>query len=642
MNNFSLVRERNIANTASDIAFAAIQENFVVGDLRGNFELIVNAAKEIIDEFVKIPTKNSLVIVTSELAISGYPPADLLMNDDFVRECGDMADYTFGRIHLYFIRQISENKISQDKELYFIIGTPTFSHSARTGQNSGEKRLYNTAVLYNNSNRREFYKTLLPTYNVFDEARYFEPCKDTSKNIFYVNGLPIGVTICEDIWNEGVNGLEQIYSNRPVEELKRNGAKFIINLSASPYFVGKREIRYNMIQQICSTYSIGMLYVNQVGGNDSLVFDGGTQISYGGNENFTYKMNHTERCAGIMGLITTNANGDIIGVSVVNDRHQVNREKNGFILPDGTFVRVPEQWENSRQLEMAQVISMGIRDYMMKTASLTKAVIGMSGGVDSALVTCLAVMALGNENVLGITMPTKFNTEGTKSDARLQAEMLGIDFKEIPIQDLFEQFSGIILDGKDNLNFVSSGENLQARIRGMILMGFSNETNRSIVLSTSNKSEAAMGYTTLFGDSAGGLAPISDVYKTDIFLISQMFADMGMLPQSVIERKPSAELAHDQFDEKSLGDYASLDKALYILLDKDGNFTEDEMDNLVNSTSISYVRFYEIREQVARFEYKRKSCPPTIAMSGRPWSIGWRRINVSKFEAAQLARVRGN
>jgi NAD+ synthase/NAD+ synthase (glutamine-hydrolysing) len=638
MNDFTLIRERNISTNMSDIAFAAIQADMTVSDILENSRKIELGAKRCIDEFLKIPTKNSLVLVTSELAICGYPAADLLLNDQFISDCTMQVERIAQSVTEYFFR----NRKNQEN-IYFLIGHPMF-HKNYASKNTkysygveslpGTKRLTNSASLFTlNGLQQIFHKTLLPTYNVFDEARYFEPCEDPSQNIFYVNGLPIGVTICEDIWNEGVVNIEKIYASQPIDELKKNGAKFVVNLSASPYFVNKRARRREMIEAICEKYSIGLLYVNQFGGNDSLVFDGGSQFSFGSSKHFTVKFPHSKEKSGVMGLVTVNTNGDICGVAVNSNKNEEweRTEKSYIFCHGGEKIAVPQKWIGTEELEIAQMVITGISHYMRKTANLTKAFIGMSGGIDSALVSCLATCALGKENVYGITMPTKFNSDGTISDARSQASMLEINFREIPIESMRNSFIDVFKEGKDDLNHNLTSENIQARIRGMILMGFSNEYPGSIVLSTGNKSEMAMGYFTLFGDSAGGLAPISDIYKTQVFKISEMFVDLGMMPETLLTRAPSAELSPDQKDSDTLPAYDILDAYLKVIIDNDGNINEHrEWFSADNS------RLRELSLKVARNEFKRKSCAPTIAVNARPWSVGWHRTSVSNYEQMRL------
>lgn len=576
------------------IRFHAIQANMIVGDIQGNKSKIIEYINkiEINDKYYS----DTNLIVTSELAICGYTPQDMLLNDDFIRDC-NIA--------------IKDIAALVPEHIYLLIGHPTFTPNG----GEGSKKLYNSASLISNGRIiRTFHKTLLPTYNIFDESRYFESNKSPEKNIFYLNGTPFGVTICEDIWNEGFSqGQEILYNIKPVEELVHNGAKFIINLSASPYELGKEVLRLQMIQEICKTYGIKMLYVNQVGANDSLVFDG-------------------RSC-----LVEPSGNYSIFAP------FEEQAEEMSCVRP-----QIFGELNNLRSS-----LVLGIQDYFKKQG-FKKAIIGMSGGVDSAVTVALAAEALGIENVIGVTMPSKFNIAETRKDAELQAQNMGIEFYEIPIEasKIAIQDTINICTGKSGFSKGITGENLQARIRGMILMAMSNDMDGAIVLTTGNKSEMSMGYFSIFGDSAGGLGPLGDVYKTQVFDLASYYCnEKSWIPKSVIVRPPSAELSEDQKDEDSLPPYSLLDKILKIVIDKDGNYTEKDLEIILNYSKNLFKTPEQISQamktvgdckdpkkmiafitkKVMRNEFKRRLAPPCIRVNNRPWNIGWRKPIVAKY-----------
>lgn len=584
---------------SENIAFYAIQENFIVGDIDGNADLIKSAAINSLEWIKARIDRTDILIVTPELAVCGYPPMDLLLNNTFIQKCIHAA----GNIAKEVEKERNSKYHHNLGDFYLLIGHPSFSNKRNV---IGQKSLANSATLYKNGVKlKTFNKTLLPTYNVFDESRYFEPCENPERNIFYINGHSFGVTICEDIWNEGMAEVKPIYKVKPVEELRKNGAQTIINLSASPYFVGKAEVRYEMIKEIATTYGINILYVNQFGGNDSLVFDGSSQ--------FTKKDGRTI-------VLNRKANDSSYMGNLFDD------ENNSENYDDSSI------YAHRDEISIKDALVIGIRDYVKKLG-LSKAIIGMSGGVDSAVVTALAVEALGAENVIGVTMPTKYNSEGTKSDARLQAERLKIEFREIDIESLRLLFNDKINgNGNDFQNSVAS-ENIQARIRGNILMAISNDTPGSIVLSTGNKSELSMGYFTIYGDSCGGLSVLGDVYKTQVFEIAGAYVRSKRIPKSVVTRPPSAELRENQIDENSLPPYDILDEYLKIIVDNDGNVTEDYIEKHFTSKNKKYDQdlYDTIMKKVANNEFKRRQTAPCIAVNPRPWNVGWRRPIVQKY-----------
>lgn len=457
----------------------ALQINPTVGDIKGNKDLILNALDEINGTTCDI-------LVTPELAICGYAPCDYLLNKDFVSSCRSAVE---------------EIASAVNEHTWLFVGMPTENPA------HGEKPLHNScAICHNGKIVKIVHKTLLPTYDVFDEARYFEPSKNPEDNIIHINGRAFGVTICEDIWNEGFSSDPTIYNFRPVYELWKNRADIIVNLSASPFVAGKPLARAKMVQEICTNYNVSMIYVNQVGANDSLVFDGRSmmvapQSAYGEDAYF-------------------NAN---VAPAFESCIYNLGSVRPSGVFPTANPMPFEEYFEHPIN-DIRSALVLGIRDYFNKLG-FKKAIIGMSGGVDSAVTAALAAEALGVENVFGISMPTKFNSEGTKSDAREQAGRMGIKFAEIPIQNIFTESCPNIYDAvgllqaesnDDDFNNQITEQNIQARLRGMILMGVSNEIPQSIVVSTGNKSELSMGYC-VSGDSliptSAGLLTAREIYE---------------------------------------------------------------------------------------------------------------------------------
>lgn len=577
----------------------ALQTNPVVGDLIGNSEKIIKSLEKV--------KKSSLnIVVTSELAICGYAPCDYLLNREFVLYCFD------------YVERIAEKV---DENTWLFIGLPMIN------DNPGEKPLYNSCAICNNGRIVKIvHKTLLPTYDVFDEARYFEPCKNVEDNIIHIRGKAFGVTICEDIWNEGFSEDPTIYGRKPVYELWKNRADIIVNLSASPFVAGKPRARAKMVQEICANYNVSVIYVNQVGANDSLVFDGRSMMVaphmfYAQCEDFNANVAPAfETGAFFLGEITNK------------------------VIPTNNPRPFDEIFDNDLS-DTKNALILGIKDYFSKLG-LEKAVIGMSGGVDSALTAALAVEALGPENVYGVSMPTQFNSEGTKTDARKQAENMGISFQEEPINyvEMNQHIRSCTfsLTKKEGEMPSVVRQNVQARIRGMILMGITNAIPKSIVLSTGNKSELSMGYCTLYGDMAGGLNVLGDVYKTEVFELAKSYPEW--IPESVWTRPPSAELEEDQVDEDSLPPYKILDPLLHIIVDQDGNYSHQESRD-INEAIVSHYGededdifspsfnslYYEVERKVRHNEYKRQQGAPSIKVSNRTLTNGWRRPIVANI-----------
>jgi NAD+ synthase (glutamine-hydrolysing) len=509
---------------------ALAQINAVVGDLDGNRERIlaaVDAARAADAELVVLP----------ELAITGYPPEDLLLRPAFVRAAEESA------------RKVA----AASSGIAVLVGTPW----------STEDGLANACAVCVDGELRTLYrKRLLPNYGVFDEERYFEPGPEGL--VLPLAGASVGLTVCEDVWQPG-----------PAADLAALGAELIVNLSASPFHVGKAEEREEMLATRARDNGLPLAFCNLVGGQDELLFDG-----------------HSAVLA---------ADGDVLARAPGFEEHLLVLElgERGDVVP---FEPKLEQ--------MRKALVLGLRDYVGKNG-FGDVVLGLSGGIDSAVVATLAVEALGPERVHCVSMPSRYSSEGTRADARALAANLGCDFRELPIEPLVAGFheSGVGTTGL-------AAENLQARVRGMTLMSLSNE-HGWLVLATGNKSELSVGYSTLYGDLAGGFALIKDVYKTDVFRLARHLnerAGRELIPASIIERAPSAELRSDQLDADSLPPYPELDKVLeeYVELDRS---REELLADGYDAPTVE-----RALALIDRAEYKRRQAPPGVKL--RPKAFG--------------------
>ena len=527
------------------------QINTTVGALDSNREAIERTYREGVEAGAE-------VVLVPELAVTGYPPRDLLDKAMFID--ANLA--------------IRDRLVAMTGETALIFGC------VERNESSWGKGLRNVAIVARQGkvvHRQQ--KTLLPTYDVFDELRYFEPADSVS--VFEMLGRTIGVSVCEDYWFEDELSGRRIYNRNPVEPLADGGAEILLNISASPFNVGKREARYRLFREIARRYSVPLVYVNQVGGNDELLFDGAS--------------------------IAIDRQGETVwcGRSFEEER---------------TLVRVTGPpceavQPMSRVEEIGGALRLGLRDYVRK-CGFQRVVIGLSGGIDSAVTAALAAETLGPENVTGITMPSQFSSEGSVSDSRALAQNLGIRFLNLPIADIYlayrKQFDAMF--GNDR--FDVTDENVQARARGNILMAWSNR-NCELVVTTGNKSELAVGYCTLYGDMAGGLSLLGDVYKTAVYELARWInRAKEIIPESSITKPPSAELRPGQMDQDSLPPYEVLDGILELYIERHA-----EVDTIIRA---GYDR--ALVERVARLvdgaEFKRRQAPPTIRVTTKAFGSG--------------------
>lgn len=539
-----------------------VQADPMVGDIQGNLERIGSALDS-------IPEGSSDLVVFSELFLTGYPPMDLLERDWFLKE----IENTLERL-----REMSRSR----NDLGILIGTPV-----KTGKKVG-KRLYNAALFFHNGQViGKAFKSLLPTYDVFDESRYFSAVDQVEVVSF--KGEKIGISICEDAWNDpDFWPRGGMYGRDPISELAEKGATLMINLSASPFSVGKIHGRYELIRRHVRRTGLPFIYVNQVGGNDELLFDGSSMALDRKGDPVAFLPSFRE---------------DVVTLDTSS-------------CGDPGLYRVSPEIENVRD-----ALVMGIKDYLGK-CGFTKVIVGLSGGIDSAVTCALAALATGAENVLGISMPSPYSSRGSVDDSRQLAENLGVPFRVIPVSDIFASMNKTLEGHLDGQGKNIAEENIQARIRGNILMAISNATG-AMVLSTGNKSEMSVGYCTLYGDMSGGLSVLADVPKTMVYALAECInISSEVIPREIIEKVPSAELRPDQKDSDSLPPYPVLDEIIHLYVEE--NLSEAEIvERGFEKETVTWV----IRA-IARSEYKRKQAAPGLKVTSKAFGMG-RRIPIA-------------
>jgi NAD+ synthase/NAD+ synthase (glutamine-hydrolysing) len=537
------------------VKIALGQINPTVGDFEGN-------AAKIIEFSRRAQAAGAGLILFPELSVCGYPPRDLVERPSFVAHC----------------RQSADRIAHSTQGIAVICGLVTPAH-AETG-----KSVMNSAALLKDG-RVAFLqsKMLLPTYDVFDEQRNFAPAR--SQSLFPFCGKQMALTICEDAWNDKTYWDKRLYTVDPVESLIQAGGNFLLNISASPFWLGKRELRRDMLAAIARKHRTTVAMVNQVGGNDSLVFDGSSLV--------------------------LNADGEVIAQGKSFEEDIV------YFDSDRMTGEFHEQVPGDEASAYAALV-LGTRDYVRK-CGFRQVIVGLSGGIDSALTAAIAVDALGPENVIGVGMPGPYSSQGSIEDARALAKSLKIRFELLPIGDIFESYKKTLAQVFAGRKEDETEENLQSRARGMLLMALSNKFG-AIVLSTGNKSELGVGYCTLYGDMVGGLAVISDVSKTMVYRLSHYVNLRGeTIPRASIEKPPSAELRANQKDSDSLPPYEVLDVIL-----------EDYIEELHEAEQIAEERGFDIDlvrrvvRMVERSEYKRQQAAPGIKISAKAFGYGRR------------------
>jgi NAD+ synthase/NAD+ synthase (glutamine-hydrolysing) len=537
------------------VKIALGQINPTVGDFFGNSAKIIEFAQ-------RAQAAGASLILFPELSVCGYPPRDLVERPTFVAHN----------------REAVERIASETSGIAVICGFVT-SAEAETG-----KSAMNSAALLKDG-RVAFVqsKMLLPTYDVFDEMRNFAPSKNQS--LFPFCGKQMALTICEDAWNDKNFWNRRLYTFDPVEALIQSGGNFLLNISASPFWIGKREVRRNMLAAIARNYKVPVVMVNQVGGNDSLVFDGSS--------------------------IVLDRDGNVIAQGKSFEEDIV------YFDSDQLTGEIHQQVEGE-EASVYTALVLGTRDYVHK-CGFTKVIVGLSGGIDSALTATIAAEALGTENVIGVGMPGSYSSQGSIDDARVLAKNLGIRFELLPINAMVKAYGETLRTVFAGRKEDETEENIQARTRGTLLMALSNKFG-AIVLSTGNKSELAVGYCTLYGDMAGGLAVISDVPKTLVYALSRYVNSMRpVIPQASLDKPPSAELRPDQKDSDSLPPYEVLDAIL-----------EDYVEDMHPAERIAADRGFDIAlvrkviRMVERSEYKRQQAAPGLKVSPKAFGYGRR------------------
>jgi NAD+ synthase (glutamine-hydrolysing) len=535
---------------------ALAQFNPVVGDFEGN-------AKRIRELSCEAKRSGADLAVFSELCLCGYPPQDLIERPAFQER-----------------NQIELAKLAAHVAIPSLVG-----YVGKAQDDTGKPVANCAAIIADGQILFEQRKMLLPTYDVFDETRYFQPAH--TQHVFALGPESLGITICEDTWNDKTFWTQRLYPRDPVAEIVAKGSTVLLNISSSPYVMGKRALRQEMLGAIARKHRLPMVYVNQVGGDDSLVFDG-SSVAIGPDGQVAAKAKSFEE--DLVFFDTTSCEGDL-HESVEDELDAVYR-----------------------------ALALGTRDYVRK-CGFRKVVIGLSGGIDSALVATIASDALGPENVVGVSMPGPYSSEGSIRDARQLAQNLGISLLVLPILDAFQSYRKILEGPFEGRAQDVAEENLQARIRGNLLMALSNKFG-SLVLSTGNKSEMAVGYCTLYGDMAGGLAVISDVPKTMVYELADFVnrrAGRARIPVETIAKAPSAELRPNQTDQDTLPPYDLLDRILKAYVEE--LHTPEE---IAKETGYDLTLVRSVALRVDQNEYKRKQAPPGLKVTSKAFSVGRR------------------
>jgi NAD+ synthetase len=534
---------------------ALYQLNPVVGDLEGN-------VRRILEGVAWARHQGAEGVIFPELALAGYPPRDLLLLPGFLRAN----------------REALEKVARQASDLAVLLGFAEIT----MGKGAGTRSFNAAAFLEGGEVRFVHRKTLLPTYDVFDEDRYFQP---GSGMVPYVwRGKRWGISICEEMWSEGDLRTQGRYPRDPIRELVGRGVDLIVNLSASPYNIGKERLRWRRGQRLAREVGVPFLFVNQVGGNDELIFDGSSFAVDGRG--------------GLLGAVPSFTEGGVV----------IDLEKRG--------TESEPSWPDE-DAALMEGLTLGLRDYVRKCGFRT-VLVGLSGGVDSAVTVALAERALGAPNVIGVAMPSRYTCERSMRDARSLAENLGIVLKVIPIERAYDVHLRTLEKEFEGRPVDIAEENLQARIRGTLLMALSNKFGY-LVLSTGNKSELSVGYCTLYGDMSGGLAVLSDLLKTQVYALARCLnRERARIPQSILDRPPTAELKENQLDEDTLPSYPVLDPILRLSIEE--GLSEEE----IVARGFDREVVGRVLGMVARSEYKRRQAAPGLRVTSRAFGVGWR------------------
>ncbi|QQE12634.1 NAD+ synthase [Planctomycetota bacterium] len=558
---------------------ALSQIDTTVGDLKGNAELILR-------DIERAKEHKADLIVFPEMTVIGYPPKDLLLKPRVIKQCAEAVE-----------------KLAQAcTNITALIGYPKVS-------DKGTGHLLHNAVAVCRDGKivNHHVKTLLPTYDVFDERRYFEPGDHLV--ISEVKGQNIGVSICEDLWNEQAIFERPLYEINPIDQIADHGADIIINAAASPYVLGKHEFRLDLMRHVARKHQRPIVYCNAIGGNDELVFDGNSCVINAGGEIIGHAKDFEEDLL-VVELPDKNNNTDVMAGRIEHSKIGLESVYHALVL--------------------------GLRDYVRK-CGFKKIVMGLSGGIDSALTCAIAVDAIGKENVIGIGMPSRYSSDGSVSDAELLASNLGIEFHVIPIEKAHYAMEGMLDSIFANTEAGVTEENIQARIRGNVMMSISNKFG-ALLVTTGNKSEMAVGYCTLYGDMCGGFSVLCDVPKTMVYDLSRWINEASnsplhqtygipVIPEDTITKPPSAELRPDQKDQDSLPEYEVLDEIVERYVEKEQSAARiiDEA-GFDQDTVLRMVRLIDLNE------YKRKQAAPGLKITGRAFGFGRRMPIAQRYD----------
>ena len=544
------------------IRLTGAQLSFSVGAIQEN-------KAKILDTLEKSEKIQSDIVIFPELSITGYPPEDLLLRESFVGK------------NFAVLEEIAEFSGATSAILGFVDRSLN-----ENSTDNFERNISNAAAIVQNGDVKGIYhKCFLPNYSVFDEARYFSKGSNP-EDLFWYDDIAIGINICEDIWIE----------DGPADLQVKAGASLIVNINASPFDINKTNSRRKQVMEKAKKLNVPIIYLNMVGGQDELVFDGGSFVVDSSGEIIFQASQFKEEVFSFDLEVQVK---DIVSDSKLT--LNIKKDKLPELQSHKTFNELESMYE---------ALKLGVADYVQKN-NFQKVLVGLSGGIDSALTATIAVDALGSDNVMGIAMPSKYNPDSSVEDAKNLAENLGIEFKVIEIEDTVNKLRTLL---KDTLQEPLAGvtdENIQSRIRGNIIMGLSNQLG-AMVLSTGNKSEMAVGYSTLYGDLAGGFALLKDVYKTEVYKLSEFRNQESLvIPLNSISKEPSAELSDNQFDSDSLPDYELLDKILKMYIESD--FSSEK----IVASGIESSIVYDVLEKVDKNEYKRKQVAPGVKLTER-------------------------
>lgn len=583
---------------------ALAQLNYIVGDISGNSELIKTHVE-------KAAKQGATLVIFSELSICGYPPLDLLERETFVESC---------------ITGIHELAAALPENIGVIVGGPEFNDKPEG------KLLFNSAwFLLNGNVRQTVRKSLLPTYDIFDEYRYFEPNREF--NIVEFGGMKIALTICEDLWDdqpvEHRFSRSRLYTRHPLEEMMRFKPDFVVNIAASPFAASRMEVKKEIFIKKAQKHRLPVLMVNQVGANTELIFEGGS-LAVADDGSIREHLSLFEEDLVLLDTDDLNGYQPVADPGVGpgdgpgNNNSQQDAKNDGAAEKRGddeSSEKVLSPKDRDDRIAMINdALVLGIKDYFQKSG-FRNATLGLSGGIDSAVTLAIAVQALGNEHLHVLLMPSQYSSGHSISDSEQMARNLGVQYDILSIKEIFDLYREALQPVFGDRPEDIAEENIQSRIRGTLLMALSNKLGH-ILLNTSNKSETAVGYGTLYGDMAGGLSVLGDVYKVDVYALARYInRDRELIPENIITKPPSAELRPDQRDSDSLPEYELLDRVLQLYIEKQWSAEQIAAEGYDSGLVKKIVRMVNVNE------YKRYQTPPILRISSKAFGVG-RRIPI--------------